>query len=775
MMYDAIKFRARPFLRKHVMLSIDTSVLYSLFRVGALTLTLSTPVSAATYAGWLNQIYMTDAVMKASGGGYGQIIGVVDSGIAPNSVFAPGQVSLTKSGCAAVSGGCTQGYADEGGHGTAVASIAAAYMASPASYYTGAYQVRQGAVIGVAPNANIVAEKIFGASGTATSADVANGIRRAVDAGANVVNLSLSYVTTPDVVQAINYAASKGATLVWAGGNEGQPLVGNGSTYGLTPQAIQQLLFVGSVSSSNSLSTFSNTPGSGTLNGTSAYAQRWLVAPGEKILAPLVQSNGTIAWAAWTGTSMATPTVSGAVALLQTAWPILKTNRSAANLLLATSIDLGAPGVDKTYGVGLMNLTWAFEPFGPLWVQTNKGSVQLMSLSGSMITSGALGSFSAVKTRLASYTVFDSFNRNFTANLSGLVQAAKKPVVLNPVTPKSYAKPVKLRLADGGELMLMSGATRDPLDSLGALEANTEEFAQQRNGLLMLTNANGSVTAVGAGFSSQYAYAKALQGDDAFAALSSEQEVLGMSSLARGGNMLAYGTSVGKARVAVAYSSGTPAATGPFGSTSSMAGGRANLSVGVSYQATPVLQTGATLSMLNEQQGLLGASYASGGPLGLGESNKTTSLGLTLGWKLSPTSRLLLESTFASTKASEGAGLLTGTAGIRAEAYGAAYLHDNWVKEGDRLMVSLKQPLRVVAGTVGMVTADVDKDTGVPIFGVTSVGLAPAAREVEYRLSYVLPMNKTQSVSLQGGYRHDAYNIAGYSEYALGVSFTSRF
>lgn len=80
-----------------------------------------------TPAPWLTQMGVTNAILSAANWGSGQVLGVVDTGIvASNPVFAPSQVSTSLSSCAAVSFKCSNGVLDDNGHGTAVASIAAA-------------------------------------------------------------------------------------------------------------------------------------------------------------------------------------------------------------------------------------------------------------------------------------------------------------------------------------------------------------------------------------------------------------------------------------------------------------------------------------------------------------------------------------------------------------------------------------------------------------------------------------------------------------------------
>jgi subtilisin family serine protease len=127
---------------------------------------------------------------------------------------------------------------DCNGHGSHVAGTAAGFgIRSNGERYSGPYNgttytnsFRIGP--GVAPDAKIVAYRVFGCNGSATSAIVVEAINRAVRDGADVINMSLGSVfgrsDDPDAVAADN-AAVAGVVVVASAGNNGSNAYVTGS------------------------------------------------------------------------------------------------------------------------------------------------------------------------------------------------------------------------------------------------------------------------------------------------------------------------------------------------------------------------------------------------------------------------------------------------------------------------------------------------------------------------------------------------------------------
>ncbi len=730
--------------------------------------------AAEDYAPWLTQIGMNEQIVSAAKWGKGVKLGVVDTGIVASSpFFSKGQISNKQSSCAAVSFACSNKFNDDHGHGTAVAAIAAGNLAMPWESYYGGYLTRANSAVSVAPSANIVAQKVLDASGSAYSSDVANGIRKAASTGASVINVSISFANTQDIVSSINFAASKGAYIVWAGGNSGSEFSQNADTSGLSPEALSRLVFAGSVDANSTKSSFSNTPGTGNLNAADAqlaYAQRWLMTPGENILAPYSISQPN-AWGYWSGTSMSAPILSGSLVLLQSAWPILKSNGQAINLLMATATDLGDAGTDSVYGAGLVNLAKAFQPVGNLTVKNaKKSTVNVSDLNGTVIAAGALGKLTKIKKKLANYTAFDGYQRNFSVNLAHLIQSPNATASVNALPTHSKTNAKSIKLVDGTIMSTWTQTSFFDVNHADSFNYDAQYIPIDQSIFLSFDYKDGSNFSVGNGYATQYAYAKAFYGNEDFANLNAQLSTNAFAQLAEGGKMLNYGVRLNeKTRMAFAWHSKnhekieSDFTNSALNNVLTRQSTQTNLfKMGINYRNNPQMQSGLTLSYLDEENGLLGSRVENHNALGLSEQNKSLGLDFSLGIHFDENNMLMLEKGFAITKSAPksalGNGFITQATALYAQSFGGTYLSKNVWQKNDTLSFSIKQPLSVTHGKAAFMSAEVD-EMGYAQYKNTWVGLAPSGRQTDYLVSYEKNVNSNQSLAFQAYFNDDIGNI----------------
>ncbi|MGB3166220.1 MAG: S8 family peptidase, partial [Alteraurantiacibacter sp.] len=350
--------------------------------------------------------------------GAGVTIGVIDTGIDPDSPEFAGRLSPASTDIYDTRNSL-EGPDD---HGTSVSLVAAA-----ARNRTG--------ILGIAYGASILAIRAD-APGTCGGdnpedpnsdcaffdRDVARSIDYAVANGAKVVNISLG---GPEQINAtlrasVRAAVDAGVLLVVAAGNDGFPdLQPFGEDFAQSGDG--GVLIVGSVDENYVISDFSNRAGD-----NQTY---YLAARGERICC--VYENGSIFVDGdgfvylFSGTSFASPQVAGAAALLAQAFPNL-TGREIAEILLESAFDAGAAGSDRVYGRGILDIAKAFQPSGATAIAGQ--STTLALADSSAVGSPAMGD--ALTTASLPTLVTDRYRRAFEIDLAGTLRGAEQRQLL---------------------------------------------------------------------------------------------------------------------------------------------------------------------------------------------------------------------------------------------------------------------------------------------------------------------------------------------------------
>jgi thermitase len=207
--------------------------------------------------------------------------------------------------------------ADFNGHGTHIAGI----MAATGNNGLG--------IIGLAPQSRLMNVKAANDDGTVSTAAVTQGIIWAVDHGARVININVSFKSpAPSLEAAVNYAWSRGAVLVAAAGNED-------SEAPCYPAGFQNCIAVAALCEDGSLAPFSN-------HGENID----LAAPGFNIFSTLPGNK----YGYKSGTSFAAAYVSGLAAWLFSS--VTDTNENGlVNDEVKAAIESGCQSID-TEGTG---------------------------------------------------------------------------------------------------------------------------------------------------------------------------------------------------------------------------------------------------------------------------------------------------------------------------------------------------------------------------------------------------------------------------------------
>lgn len=210
-----------------------------------------------------------------------------------------------------------------------------------------------GSVLAVAPWALILPVRCLDTDGNGSGFDIAAGIFYAVDAGVDVINLSLSFeIPSLSVVSALQYAEAKGVIVVTSAGNTGGAVLFPGNyhpaDYAWKLPELEQVELDG-----HTLVTVAAVDADDVKAAFSAWGPDIDVcAPGVAIYSAF--PGGGFAW--WSGTSMATALVSGAAALtVGIGGPFPDTTASDLLIGHADPIDDSNPDFAGGLGQGRVN------------------------------------------------------------------------------------------------------------------------------------------------------------------------------------------------------------------------------------------------------------------------------------------------------------------------------------------------------------------------------------------------------------------------------------
>ena len=673
------------------------------------------------------------AAYNAGASGQGVTIAFIDSGIDQSSAQFAGRISPASQDL--VSG---RGIQDPDGHGTSVAAVAAA--------------ARDNAVIeGVAPQATLLVLRgeTQGSCPKCSFSDpvITRGIDIAVANHARVINISLGGgAAGTELTAAIARATAAGVVVVIAAGNESganpdpfaqagiNPAVGNGA-----------YIIAGAVDANNQLATFTNRAGTG--------QNIYLAALGVGVLSIGTQGQQFL----FDGTSYATPTVSGAAALLAGAFPNL-TGQQIVDLLLTSATDAGAPGTDDQFGRGILNIAGAFAPKG---TTSLPGTAVPVSLATNASVGGALGSAPKLGAALSGAIVLDGYGRAYRTNLGHTLVPAPRSglagALLGASQTASLGTPthrLSLTIDPGQHAAPWLGFGQRGLDARG-------QGGAPRVGLVSSTLWTGADLDAGFGLRLD---ALGDGGHPAFFAASGDS--LETAVALRQAGAVSARQRVGAWTFLVGADS-----VRAFAPLHALAGVTATeWRFGVARQLGGV-RLAADWSERGETGGLLGTTLAPA--FGIAGA-RTRTLGLTADAPLGRW-RASLGLRHGWTNATLAPGLIDRVNDLRSLGWRLDLARDGLFTRGDNFAVRLAQPMRVVDGLARLRVPDAyDYATRTAHYAERLASLAPDGTERAVEAVY----SRAFGLGRAGGhlfYRADAEHVAGLNDAGAALTLSAEF
>lgn len=325
---------------------------------------------------WLSDYGFTEAWKISKGGGVK--VAIIDTGIDDSHPDLIGALvdGTDVSGIGNSFGSKPVGEVSH--HGTMVASL----LAGRGHSSNGSSRNDSG-VIGVAPEAQLLSVSMaFGKPNFDTDEQIARGIRWAVDAGAQVINLSLTRNSKDWPLswdEAFLYAFENDVVVVAAAGNRANGLEQVGA-----PATIPGVLVVAGVDK-NAKASF---------DASSSGLSIAVAAPATDLVSAYPEGDYKI----WTGSSGAAPIVSGLVALVRSRYPDLDAN-NVINRIIRTATKPTDDNFSVNYGFGLINPSAALNdkvsqvdenPLGSLseWVELYRGASDPIQDASKVVAGG---------------------------------------------------------------------------------------------------------------------------------------------------------------------------------------------------------------------------------------------------------------------------------------------------------------------------------------------------------------------------------------------------
>lgn len=682
--------------------------------------------SEETYS-WHISTIKAQAAWDKGVAGKGVKVGVLDTGVYNHSEF--GRRLLAGYDFTNNKAIRARSNSDDQGHGTHVAGLVAADAGT-------------GYSVGAAPLASIVPIKVLNSEGFGSFATIVKGLDYSRSSGARILNLSLSWggggVT--EMQAALQRNVKAGQLVVVAAGNNGLANPEWPARYAKDGWANGQIIAVGAVDKSNAMAGFSNRAGD-----TASY---YLVAPGVNLLSA---DNLSSSYIYMSGTSMATPVVAGAAALLTSYWPTLPA-KSVANILFQTATDLGEPGVDAIYGRGLVNVEKALQPIGTPTVTTQAGSTfKVGSYIGSVSIAYANALSQANLTMAATddygrdyqYDLADAYKRQGTTSLplfqvfSGMDARLRMietmldgaRLTMTQISPPEMASAWDGTGEAAGPLMLSMSYTQTMTDQ------NKWSFGINASPNLFFGLAGTPFEM--AGFMANRAFS------NPYLSFNGYHNYAGYGWALRDGLTLSAGV-VNATDALAMQGNNTQALTGRRYDAVASSGNAMLMELAQRWDDAKL---GVSLGSSMEKDGMLGGSP--GAMFGMRSGARTDFFALSGALRLRPDIWVAGSYYTGVTHLSaQTQSLLEGASGVRSESWSLGLIRTDTLMQGDRLGFALSQPLATTSGSLALTAPIGLNEVGVMQYEQRAISLNSSGLERDVEASYFRPTGASSGLSL---------------------------
>ncbi len=670
--------------------------------------------------------------------GSGIVVATLDSGVNVSHVEMLGRIAP---------GGAGQDVDEDGGHGTSVAGIIAANFNGEG-------------IIGVAYDASILPIRITDSARFASSSNAAAGFDIATArSDVRIITHTAGTIFSEPQNSAIINATNAGKLVVIRAGNDGQ------SQPDIPPSVYNQFngggIIVGAVEPNGTMIDLSNRAG-----GAAAV---YMVAPGIGIYAP--GNRDTTSYVTWTGTSVATPHVAGAAALILSQNPDLS-SQQVSEILFSSATDLGEPGVDAIFGHGMLNIAEALSSQGEVGSSSESSSGALGVGIAALAVGGGLAYFwknKKAKEELETTLVFDKYDRPYIMDLNQTLNVKNSaPTLFNVMDMfDRQTRTVDVGVTENLSLSLHT-RTSNPTDYIFLKDSDPflEDFDQLRESDLSMKMAGNFNN--GFSFNVQHNYSPA-SGFDAVENLSLSENFIWASS--SGTQYMGFGNIADNISVGYKSSDKLSFQFGANRLNDDQPNGLSSEAVMLqgSYSPTEKMSVSLRVNNLFEDGSLLGG--ATSGAFSVANAN-TTAVGLTGKYRVFNKFSLFASFTegFTGVQQQQGS-FLQGFSGLRSQSWGTGVIGKSLFRYNDRAGFAVSSPLRVSTGSADLLVPQALDSQRNVINSRTRVSLAPDGREVDFEAFYRMNLSRRTQLGTTLTYR-DTPESTSYIGSGLSVFTT---